>query len=77
MVFGAILGVKMVPKWIQKSIKKIMDFGIAPARALGCQGGKFCKNPKSKAQLGKHGRCCLCVWVGGVGWVHAAAPSPT
>ena len=35
MVFGAILGAKMVPKWIQKSIKKMMHFWIAPGRALG------------------------------------------
>ena len=29
----------MMPKWIQKSIKKMMDFGIAPGRALGRQKG--------------------------------------
>ena len=39
MVFGAILGAKMVPKWIQKSIKKIMDFGIAPEGLLGAKRG--------------------------------------
>ena len=35
MVFGAILGAKMVPKWVQKSIKKMMDFWIALGSALG------------------------------------------
>ena len=38
-VFGAILGAKMVTKWVQKSIKKLMDFWIAPGRALGRHQG--------------------------------------
>ena len=37
MVLGAILGAKTVPKWVQKSIKILMDFWIAPGRALGRQ----------------------------------------
>ena len=38
MVLGAILGAKTVPKWVQKSIEFLMDFWIAPGRALGRQG---------------------------------------
>ena len=33
-IFGFILGANMAPKWVQKSIKKLMDFWIAPGRAL-------------------------------------------
>ena len=30
---------KMVPKWIQKAIKHLMDFWVAPGMALGRQKG--------------------------------------
>ena len=38
-VFGAILGAKGWLKWVQTSIKKVMDFWIASGRALGRQKG--------------------------------------
>ena len=39
MILGAILGAKMVPKWVQTSIKKMIYFWIAPRRVLGRQMG--------------------------------------
>ena len=35
MVFGAILGAKMVPKLVKKSIKKLMDFWKGSGALLG------------------------------------------
>ena len=39
MLWGAILGAKVAPKWLQNSIKKISDFWIALGRAQGRQSG--------------------------------------
>ena len=38
MLLGAILGAKITSKWVKKSIEILMDFWIAPGRALGRQG---------------------------------------
>ena len=51
-VLGIILGAKMEPKWLQKSIKKLMDFWIGLGSALGRQRrpGQVCP-----AREGDHG----------------------
>ena len=36
-VLRSILGAKMVSKWVENSMKKLMDFWIAPGRGLGRQ----------------------------------------
>ena len=50
------MGAKVAPKWLQNSIKKLIDFWIALGRALGRQSGstpaKICP-PRLHGEVGK------------------------
>ena len=52
-LWGAILGAKMLSKWVQNSTKKLIDFWIAPGRGLGRQQGTT--TPSDPPVLGPRG----------------------